>query len=545
MRRKWQQMQAPASWTKPAHTSAGKYLPPGAYYDAEAADKAVAFFGLLHLVEGKGAGDPWPLMAWMEYEVIRPLFGYKRADGTRLYRTVWCEVPRKNAKTTLSAGLALYGLTADGEPGAQVYMAARDRAQARLCFELARKMVQASPALRARCRAVRSYIEVQKTGSVLRTVSGDAPGLHGLNAHFAVLDEVHAHKNREVWDVMTSSVGARTQPVIIGITTAGVFDTTSIAWEMHDYAVKVASGDLADASFLTVIYAAGTDDDWAAETTWAAANPSLGVTVSPDFLRDELRKAQASPGRQTTFAQLYLNRWTREVSRWIDMNEWDACGETPVDAGLLAGRQCFIGLDLSSTTDVSAVVALFPSEDGQVIEAVPHFWLPEANLAERERRDHLPYGQWAAAGLLTLTPGNVIDYRYIRDWLVAFADTHEVLELAYDPWNATGLVTELQELGMRVAPTRQGFATLSAPTKELERIVLTRGLRHGGHAVLRAHADAALVKSDPAGNLKPDKATSVSRIDGVVALIMAINSLMLAGGGPGRSVYEERGMEIL
>lgn len=536
---------ATASWTKPAFSSAGLQLPDGAYYDEAAAQKAVDFFGLLKLVEGQVAGKPWPLMPWMEYEVLRPLFGYKRADGTRLYRTAWVEVPRKNAKTTLAAAIALYGLTADGEPGAQCYIGARDRAQAKLCFDLARKMVEASPALKARCRAVRSYIEVPKTGSILRALSGDAPGLHGLNAHVAILDEVHAHKSREVWDVMSSSVGARRQPIVMGITTAGAFDPTHIAWDMHDYAVKVAEGTVEDPSFLTVIYAADAEDDWADEATWEKANPSLGTTVSRDFLRDEVRKAQVSPARQTTFAQLYLNRWTREVSRWLDMHEWDACGEQPVDLSLLRGRACYVGLDLSSTTDVTAAVALFPDDDGQTFDVVPHFWLPEANLAERERRDHLPYGQWAASGHLTLTPGNVVDYRHIRDFLIDFADKHPVLELAYDPWNATGLVTELAELGMRVAPTRQGFATLSAPTKELERLVLTRGIRHGGHPVLRAHADAALVKTDPAGNAKPDKATSVSRIDGVVATIMALNSGMLAGSGSGRSVYEERGIDFL
>jgi len=233
---------ATASWTKPAFSSAGLQLPDGAYYDEAAAQKAVDFFGLLKLVEGQEAGKPWPLMPWMEYEVLRPLFGYKRADGTRLYRTAWVEVPRKNAKTTLAAAIALYGLTADGEPGAQCYIGARDRAQAKLCFDLARKMVEASPALKARCRAVRSYIEVPKTGSILRALSGDAPGLHGLNAHVAILDEVHAHKSREVWDVMSSSVGARRQPIVMGITTAGVFDPTHIAWDMHDYAVKVAEG---------------------------------------------------------------------------------------------------------------------------------------------------------------------------------------------------------------------------------------------------------------------------------------------------------------
>jgi phage terminase large subunit-like protein len=532
------------SWTNPAYSSAGKYLPEGAYYDEEAADRAVKFFSLLKLVEGRGAGNTWELMPWMEYEVIRPLFGYKRADGTRLYRTVWLEVPRKNAKTTLAAGLALYGLVADNEPGAQVYMGARDRGQARICYELARKMVEASPALRKRCRAARSYIEVNKTGSVLRTISGEALGQHGFNAHIAVLDEVHAHKNREIWDVLSSSVGARQQPIVIGITTAGTYDPNHIAWEQHDYAVKVANGELYDPSFLAIIYGADNEDDWENPETWRKANPSLGITVMEDYLQDEIRKAKASPARQTIFQQLYLNKWTREVSRWIDMKIWDDCGQE-INLEDYKDRPCFVGLDLSSTTDISAMVRLYPEEDGG-FTIIPTFWIPEADIIERERRDRLPYSHWAKEGLINLTPGNVIDYRFIKHSIIEQADRGQILELAYDPWNATSLITELQELGMRVAPTRQGFATMSAPTKELERLIASQKIRHGGHKVLRAHADAALVNTDPAGNLKPDKAKSTARIDGLVALIMALNSAMLAGSSlTGKSVYEERGVELI
>lgn len=532
------------SWTEPAHTSAGKQLPPGAYYDQEAADRAVRFFSLLKLVEGEHAGKTFELMPWMEYEIVRPLFGYKREDGRRLYRTMWLEVPRKNAKTTLAAGLAIYGLIADREPGAQVYIGARDRPQARLCFDLARKIIEASPHIASRCQTHRSYIQTKKNGNVLRALSGDAPGQHGLNAHFAILDEVHVHRSRDLWDVLSSSVGARRQPLIIGITTAGVYDPHSIAWEQHSYAIKVASGEIEDPSYLAVIYNAGDDDaPWDDPESWRKANPSLGRTIGETFLEEEARRAKVSPARQTSFKQLYLNSWTREVQRWIDMAAWDACGAERIDRDKLKGRDCYVGLDLSSTTDVSAAVAAFQEEDGS-FTIVPHFWLPEADLAERERRDRLPYRQWANEGHLTLTPGNVIDYAWIKDWLKRFADEHRIVELAYDPWNATGLITELADAGMTCVPTRQGFGTMSAPTKELERLIMAGGIRHGGHPVLRAHVDAARVKSDPAGNVKPDKSSSASRIDGLVATIMAINSGMLKAGGPGRSVYEERGIEF-
>lgn len=533
------------SWIKPTYTSAGKYLPEGSYYDHEAADRAVKFFSLLHLVEGKGAGEPWKLMEWMEYEVIRPLFGYKRADGTRLYRTMWLEVPRKNAKTTLAAGLALYGLLADNEPGAQIYMGARDRAQARLCFELARKMVNASPKLKSRCRAVRSYIEVPKTGSVLRTISGDALSQHGFNAHIAVLDEVHAHKNREIWDVLTSSVGARRQPIVIGITTAGVYDPNHIAYELHEYAVRVANGEHDDSSFLTVIYGADVDDQWDNPEIWKKANPSLNITVMEDFLKTEVVKAKVSPARQTTFSQLYLNKWTREVSRWLDMSIWDLCGEKIINPEDYKNRSCFVGLDLSTTIDMTAMVRLYPEED-ESYTIIPHFWLPQDNIYEKEKKDRLPYTHWAEKGFLTLTPGNVIDYKFIKHTIMEVADHSHIMELAYDAWNATAIITELQEMGMRVAPTRQGFATLSAPTKHLETLIMQKKINHGNNPVLRSHADGSLVITDPAGNIKPDKSRSITRIDGIVALIMAINSAMLAGSNlMGKSVYEDRGVELI
>lgn len=531
------------SWAEPKVSTLSLPKPQGAWFDEDAAQRAVDFFGLLRLVEGRGAGEKWQLVEWMEHEVVRPLYGWKRADGTRLYRTVWVEVGRKNAKTTLAAGIALYGLVADGEAAPQVIIGARDRNQARLCFELCRKMTLASPALAKRCRPVRSYIEHPASGGVLRAVSADASSQHGLNCSVAIIDEVHAHRDRELWDVLATSTGARAQPIVMGITTAGVYDPHSIAWELHSYTEQVAAGLLKDPYLLGVIYAAENEDDWQDPKVWKKANPSLGQTISEDYLREEVARAQVSPARQTTFRQLHLNIWTQEVSRWIDPDAWDTCAD-PVGPAK-RGDICYAGLDLSTTTDISALVMLRPDEDGG-FDVEPFFWLPEADILERERRDRLPYRDWAAAGLIQLTPGNVIDYAYIKKQILALADERGGFQLAYDPWGATGLVTELQGEGLTCVPTRQGFATLSAPTKELERLVLSAKLRHGGHAVLRSHASSALVETDAAGNLKPSKAKSTARIDGVVALIMALNASMLAGSrGSGRSVYEDRGVEVI
>jgi len=538
-------MTAQISWTRPTYTTADLEKPEGAFYDEEAAEKAVKFFGILKLVEGKGAGEKWNLAEWQEYEIIRPLFGWKRKDGTRLYRSAWIEIPRKNGKTTLSAGIALYGLVADGEVGGQIILAARDRLQASLCFQIARKMVDASPALSDRCRAVRSYIEHQKSGSIFRAISGESQSAHGLNCHFAIIDEVHAHKNRELWDVLSTSVGSRRQPLVLGITTAGVYDPNSIAHEQHDYTIKVAEGHHKDTAHFGVIYSADRDEDWRDPKVWRKTNPSLGLTVTEEFLKEEAQKAIVSPARQTMFRQLYLNVWTRERARWLDPYVWDEGGGEAIDIEAYKGRTCYLGLDLSSTTDLSACVALFPEEDGS-FSVLPTFWLPEQGLEEKERRENLPWTRWAKEGYLTTTPGNVIDYDFIQKRIEDLADMFNVVELAYDPWNATGLITKLTEKGLKVAPTRQGFATMTAPTKELERLVMIKGFHHANNPILRTMVDGALTQSDPAGNIKVSKATSVSRVDGIVASIMALNSAMLTGAGnTGRSVYEDRGMVVL
>lgn len=532
------------SWTEPKFSTAGLNIPEDAYYDEEAADKAVRFFSLLNLVEGKGAGEKWDLLKWMEFEIIRPLFGYKRADGTRLYRTVWVEVPRKNAKTTLAAGIALYCLVADGEAAPQVIIGARDRQQARLCFELARKMVNASPALSKRCRAVRSYIEHFKSGGVLRTVSADAAGQHGLSASCVIVDEVHAHKDRELWDVLATSTGARSQPIVMGITTAGIYNPFSIAWELHTYTERVASNDIKDPYFLGVIYSADLDDDYTDPEVWYKANPSLDVAISSDYLREEVARASVSPARQTTFKQLHLNIWTTEVSQWIDPKAWDKNSDEPLP--ISTEGTCYAGLDLSSTTDISALVILKPDLETEKFDIYPYFFMPSADILDKEKRDRLPYREWAAEGLIQLTDGNIIDYQVIKNKIIQLADEFGGFTLGYDPWNATGLVTELLNEGLICVPVRQGFATLSSPTKELERLVLGEKLRHGGNPVMKAHAMSALVQSDAAGNLKPDKSKSTARIDGLIALIMALHSAMLAqGAGSVKSVYEERGIEIL
>ncbi|MBE3590000.1 MAG: terminase [Firmicutes bacterium] len=459
-----------------------------------------------------------------------------RADG--MYLAGRGFIPTHNS--TLSAGIALYLLFADNEPGAEIYSAAADREQAAIVFETAKQMVLASPALRKRCEVYKRSIVVPKTGSSYKVLSADAPTKHGLNAHGVIFDELHAQPNRELWDVLTTATGAREQPLVVAITTAG-YDRNSICWEQHEYARKVMDGIIDDPSFFAFIAAADEDDDWTDPAVWAKANPGLGQTVKLDYLEQEAKRAKEVPAYQNTFRRLHLNQWTQQESRWLDLAAWDATAGIIAEESL-SGRPCFVGLDLSTTTDLTAMALLFPPQaDGEPYAVLPRFFLPKEGLREREQRDRVPYSTWAREGFIRLTEGNVIDYQAVREQLHRDAQRYKVVEVAYDPWNATQLALQLQDDGFTVVQVRQGFATLSAPTKELMRLVVGGLLRHGGNPVLRWQADSMVVAQDPAGNIKPNKAKSSGRIDGMVALIMALDRAM-RHEQPKRSVYEERGI---
>ena len=510
----------------------------GFWFDAAAADRAVQFFErcLTH-VKGELAGLPLKLDPWEADRIIRPLFGWKRKDGTRRYRKLYVEIPRKNGKSTLCAGIALYLLHADREPGAEVYSAAADREQAAIVFDVAKQMVMQSEPLRQRSEVYRRSMVVLESASSYRVLSADAFTKHGLNASGVVVDEVHAQRNRELIDVLTTSVGSRRQPLEAYITTAG-YDRKSIGWELHDYAVKVRDGVIDDAAFLPVIFAADEEDDWTDEKVWARCNPGLGHSLKLDYLRGECAKAKAIAAYENTFKRLHLNIWTEQENRWIQIETWDACNAAVPDLEDLRGRRCWIGVDLSSTTDITAAVALVEDpEDPDVFDVVPFFFVPEERIAERARRDRVPYDLWRDQGWLIATEGNVVDYDAVRDKINELGEIMQIVEIPIDRWNSTGLQTQLGGDGFTVVPFGQGFASMSSPTKELERMLLDKKLRHGGHPVLRWMATNVAVVQDPAGNMKPAKNKSTERIDGIVALIMAIGRAI--AGEPGPSVMPD------
>ena len=509
--------------------------------EADLGERAVRFINSLKHTKGEWAGQPFRLRPWQEAEIIRPIFGTLLPDGRRQYRIAYIELPRKNGKTELAAGIGLYLFSADGEPAAEVYSAAVDRDQASLVFGAAAQMVRQSPTLLSEIRIVDSRRNMARpsTNSFYRAIPAEAPGRHGYNAHGIIYDELHAAPNRELWDALTTSTGSRRQPLIVVITTAG-YDRHSICWELHDYAVKVRDGVIDDPTFLAVIYAADNEDDWTDEAVWRKANPALGDFRSLDEMRIACQHAQEIPGQQNAFRRLYLNQWTEQDSRWIDMDVWDG-NAAGVDAAALLGRSCYAGLDLSSTTDLSALELYFPDEEEDGGTWMHFYFVPEANMEGRARRDRVPYPLWAEQGHIEATPGNVIDYAFIRERLNALVEGgFQIEEVAFDPWNATQLVTELMADGFTCVPIRQGFASLSAPTKEFEKLLLARRFRGLGHPVARWAASNVSVEQDAAGNLKPSKAKSTDRIDPIVAMVMALDRATRHAQEPPPEVFRLR-----
>ena len=515
------------------------------YFDQQSADVAVMFFEkLLHHTKGEWAGENFLLQDWQKERVIKPLFGWKRVDNDyRKYRTVYIEVPRKNGKSTLSAGLALYLMLMDGEAGAEVYSAAADRDQAGIVFNQAKAMVESSPELSKRVQVFRNTISHVKSRSFYRVLSADAPTKHGLNAHAVIFDELHAQPNRELWDVLSTSQGSRRQPVTVAITTAG-YNRETICWEMHEYARQVRDGIIIDETFLPVIYSADEDDDWLDEGVWAKANPSLGVTIKLDYLKNEARKASQIPAYQNTFRRLHLDQWTHQETRWLDMNAWDACG-APVHEKLLEGAPCYGGLDLASTSDIAAFVLCFPSgTDDEFYMWLPYFWIPEDNLIERVRKDRVPYDAWLKEGYLRTTAGNVIDYGVIVRDIEELGERFNIQEIAFDRWGAFQVSQALEDAGFTMVGFGQGYKDMSPPMTELMRLVMDGKIRHGANPVLRWMADNLIVTTDPAGNVKPNKAKSREKIDGIVAGLMALDRAIRHEAKP-VSVYETRGLEVV
>ena len=515
-------------------------------FDERKAQRVVRFIEALRHTKGEFHGQPFHLLPWQE-KVIRDVFGTVRDDDPtmRQYTTAYIEIPKKNGKSELGAAIALNMLINDDEWKAEVYSCASDRQQAAIVFDVAVDMVRQSPALMKRVKIIPSTRRMiyQPTGSIYQVLSSEVATKHGLNVSACIFDELHTQPTRALYDVMTQGSGdARRQPLWFLLTTAGT-DRNSICWEVHQKALDVLEGRKIDPRFYPVLFGLPDDADWTSEENWYRANPSLDHTITIDKVRDAFRKAQETPADENQFRQLRLNQWVKQSVRWMPMDKWDECGGV-VDPYALEGRACYAGLDLSSTSDLTALVLAFPptSEDEPYI-ALPFFWLPEETLSLRVRRDHVPYDQWARRGFIRTTEGNVVHYGFIERFICELGERYDIREIAHDRWNATMMVQTLEDDGFTMVPFGQGFRDMSPPTKELMRLVLEHRLCHGGHPVLRWNMDNAYVRTDPAGNLKLDKEKSTEKVDGAVALVMALDRAMKNQGGD--SVYNHRGLIVL
>ncbi|WP_202695228.1 MULTISPECIES: terminase TerL endonuclease subunit [Bacteria] len=515
------------------------------YYDKDAADYAVNFIECLSHTKGKWSGKPFELIDWQE-QIIRDIFGTLKPNGYRQFNTAYIEIPKKMGKSELAAAVALLLCCGDGEERAEVYGCAADRQQASIVFEVAADMVRMSPALSKRVKILSATkrIVFQPTNSFYQVLSAEAYSKHGFNIHGVVFDELHTQPNRKLFDVMTKGSGdARTQPLYFLITTAGS-DTKSICYETHQKAKDLLEGRKVDPTFYPVIYGADESDDWTDPKVWKKANPSLGITVGIDKVKAACESAKQNPAEENTFRQLRLNQWVKQAVRWMPMDKWDKCAFA-VNEEDLFGRVCYGGLDLSSSIDITAFVLVFPPEDeDDKYVVLPYFWLPEETLNLRVNRDHVPYDVWEKQEHLKTTEGNVVHYGFIEKFIESLGEKYNIREIAFDRWGAVQMVQNLEGMGFTVVPFGQGFKDMSPPTKELMKLTLEEKVAHGGHPVLRWMMDNIFIRTDPAGNIKPDKEKSTEKIDGAVATIMALDRAIRCGNDTSASVYDGRGLLV-
>ena len=493
-------------------------------FDIARSEDPCAFIESLPHIRGKWKTANIRLEPWQCF-IITTVFGWVDEHGNRRFRAVYIEVPRKNAKSTLTAGIGLYMLAADGEVGAECYSLATKREQALAVWTVARFMAKRQPRL---CNQhgieVRARSVMAEDGAAhFQALSSDENGLDGLNPHFAGIDELHAHRTRVVHDVMDSATGARSQPLLWEITTAGS-DTSGICFEIRDYNIKVLESTVDDQQQFGIIYTLDKEDigakDFFSEKSWAKANPNYGVSVNPLDMRRKSKKAIASPGAQSEFLRKHLDVWTQADSPWMDMAAWAACEDKSLNLEELRGERCFIGEDLASKIDIAAKVRVFTvGEMVYLLTAKDSFFLPESRVREA---NNASYAGWVEAGYLNTTPGNIIDFDYIENSLREDSKMFEVAGVGYDPHQATRHATQMLGEGLPMVEVRQTVLSLSEPMKEFEALVLSGRLRHDGNPVLTWMVSNVVAHLDAKDNIYPRKARLENKIDGAVAVIMAL-----------------------
>lgn len=526
-------------------------IPKGFYFDQAEAERVLSLFQLLRHTKGEYAKQPFQLLPWQAF-LIGSLYGWrKKSDGTRRYTRAYIEVARKNGKTEVAAGIGLIEAFFNGEYGAEVYSAANKLDQASICWKSAVTMAKF---LQKDVEEISDLFEVHESFNNRRIfsrsnncffapVASDSKTLDGLNPQCAIIDEYHEAQDDTILRVMETGMGARRQPLIFIITTAG-FNRNGPCFQLRKVVSDILSGHKRDESFFGLVFTLDDEDDWENESNWIKANPSLGLTPSLDFMQREYIKAKNEGERaRINFLTKNLNVWTTTQTTWIKDEDWMANATMNLEA--IKGRACYAGLDLASVRDITALVLIFPPVGEGVTYVLPFFWVPEDGAQERSKTDGVPYVQWIADGLMEGTPGNVTDYSYVKARIMDLAQIHKPTAIAYDRFNSSQLVIELQDEGLKMEPFGQGFVSMSAPTKQIEKMVLSRELGHGGNPVLRWMCGNIQIKMDPAGNIKMDKAKSQEKIDGMVALAMAVGEWMTGEKPKGPSKYESEELVIV
>lgn len=539
----------PPKWKTPEPRDA-----PGAQFDPDRVDKVLASFHVLRHVKGIFAGQPLDPDSWQVAYIIAPVFGWVHWDEdaerhVRIITETYVDLPRKNGKTTIAGGVGLYMTAADGEMGAQVLCAATTKEQAGFAFNPIKQLAQGNPLLKQHVKAYASKVVHPYSHSYMQPIANVGDAQHGADIHAAVIDELHLHENNELIEALTTGTGSRSQPLIFFITTADAGKPNTPYDEIRRTYEQLCRGVLTDYSRYGVIWAADKDADPYAEETWKSCNPGYGKSPTRRYLREAAGKARNSPAQFASFQRLHLGLRTKQLTRWINLEDWDANAGPGIDRAALAGKECWGGLDLAATTDLTALCWVFPREEYDRFVAIWRVWIPEARLDDLDRRTTENASKWVRDGYLTVTPGNVVDYNWLKRDILADVEEFDVRSILYDRWNSSQLVSDLTGEGVPLEGVGQGYASMSSPTKQLQRLVLkgSRGtepcLEHGGNPLMRWMIDNLTTATDPSGNVKPDKSTAADKIDGDVALIMGLLGAVQEIP-QGDSIYESEDMEI-
>ena len=511
-------------------------LDKGWYFDRKAAQRAISFIERLKHTKGQWAGLRFKLEPWQQF-IIWNIFGWKMADGTRRFRYAYVEIARKNGKTALSAGIGLYMVFADGESRPEVYSAATVKDQARICFSDAVEIVKATD-LKNYLTTYRNSIVYELKGGMMKPLSSDYGTHDGLNPSCGIIDEFHAHKDSGMFDVIKSAFGARKQPLMFIITTAG-FNKAGACYAYRDNVIKILRGINEDDTLFGIIYTMDANEEWDNPQMWIKSNPNLGVSLFPNYLEDQVNDAKNRPEAVRNVMTKNVNLWVDAEKTWILDDAWMKCvGTTEIED--LRGCECWGGLDLSNVSDITAFVLIFHENDK--FQLLPFFWIPEEKMLEKIRKENINYDLWVKAGFVKVTSGNVLDYEFVKADILQIVEIYDLQSSAYDRWNSSQTIIDLQNEGMECNPFGQGYGSMSAPSKEFEKLVLSEKIEHFGNPVLRWMLSSTLIKTDPAGNIKPDKEKSVQKIDGIVASIMALGEWMTAQAEDDNDPYSKRGM---